>query len=120
METDVVFGINLIIAFISYVSHAIKLLMSEKHAEYCLRNPCMLHYAYSLYKSPILKFIKSWKSKSTLLTLEVHVLGFLSFDPKSTNFLHYKNKRPLNFNDLSLKTNYSKNGAEKMTRSLYI
>lgn len=30
-----------------------------------------------------------------------------------------KNKRPLNFNDLSLETKYLKNGAEKGTRTYF-
>jgi len=39
---------------------------------------------------------------------------------KITILLDHKNKRPLNINSLSQKINYSKNGAEKMIRSLYI
>jgi hypothetical protein len=57
------------------------------------------------------------KFKSTLLTLEIHDLHYISSDQKIANLLDHKNKRLLNFNNLSPKTNYSKNGAEKAERT---
>ena len=60
------------------------------------------------------------KFNSPILILEIHDLHFMLYNQKVTLLHHHKNKRPLNFNDLSLKNYYLKNGAEKMTRSLYI